>query len=191
MATSLHWMLKFLLEHDRYKRSEEDLMLKTAPTRSTETGSTRRVHTEPKTTDKAQTAQRSARGRPESGQTSLSDALSRARAGIQTYAANHWARLNSVPIPDKKNGPRDEQRPVSPQGPQARPTPRETSTMGLSPLAQNTPSDNPQDEEEPEPQGREGIPQHIPHRRFTRPKGVSAMRGAASAWISFFDAFRH
>ena len=133
------------------------------------------------------TVLRSAKGWTESGQTGLSNAISRARAGIHTYAANHWARLSSAHIPDRRNGSRDNQGTVSPQGPQARPTPEGTPTPGLRPLAHITPNDNPQDEEEPTRQGREGITHH----RLTRPTGISTIRGAASAWSSFLDACRH
>ena len=97
------------------------------------------------------------------------------------WESTHYPRISPV----------TDQRPISPQGPQARPTSGETPPMGLSQLAQDTPSGNPQDGDEPAPQGGEGIPQHMPHRRFTRPTGISAMRGTASAWISFFDAYRH
>ena len=226
------------------------------------TVSTNRVHIEPKTPDRAQTVPGTARGRPEPGQTTLGDTLSKFKVGIQTYITSHWARLNSAPFSDKKSEPQHEQRPVSPQGPQALPpliplqggppttlgdsytdgyaseddfqsvhsgdnesvtdnppdnnpgpkaenaptqdpptqeilginpsegTSGETPTLGPNQLAQNTPSDSPQDEEEPTPQEREGIAQHTPHRRFNRPPGIPAIRGAVSAWISFFDVYR-
>ena len=54
------------------------------------------------------------------------------KVGIQTYITSHWARLNSVPFSDKKSEPRHEQRPVSPQGPQALPP--------LTPLQEGPPT---------------------------------------------------
>ena len=143
------------------------------------------------TLDRAQTAQGTARRQTDSGQTSLSDVISRVRADIQACATNHWARLSNAHIPDRKGGPGNRQGTASPQGPQARPTSEDTSTPGLSPLAQATPNDNPQHEEEPAPRGREGIPQRMTHRRFIRTTGISAMRDAASVWSSFLNAYRH
>ena len=230
--------------------------------------STNRVHNEPsqenelKTPDKAQTIPETARGKPEPGQTNLGDTLSKFKAGIQTYITSHWTRLNSVPIPGKKIGPRHEQGPVSPQGPQALPpltplqeeppdtlgdsytdenareddfqsahssdnnsdpdsppdggpgpevenapkpdpptqedlgsnpgegTSGETPALGPNPLTQEIPSDGPQEGEEPTPQEGEENLQQTRHRRIIRPPDIPAIRGAVTAWISFFDVYR-
>ena len=66
----------------------------------------------------------------------------------------------------------------------------ETPALGPNPLTQEIPSDGPQEGEEPTPQEGEENLQQTRHRRIIRPPDIPAVRGAVTAWISFFNVYR-
>ena len=66
----------------------------------------------------------------------------------------------------------------------------ETHALGPNPLTQEIPSDGPQERKEPTPQEGEENLQQTRHRRIIRPPDIPAVRGAVTAWISFFNVYR-
>ena len=98
---------------------------------------------------------------------------------------------DDYPDPEVENTPKPD--PPTPEGLSNNPgegTSGGTPALGLNPVTQDIPSDSPQEGEEPTPQEREEILQQTPHRRFNRPPDIPAIRGAVTAWISFFDVYR-